>query len=240
MTEKLHKVLAQMGLGSRRTMEEWIKAGRVLVNGKPAQLGDRVDESAEIKVDGRRISRPTQQELTTRVILYHKPAGEICSRADEEDRPTVFANLPRLKNARWISIGRLDLNTSGLLLFTNDGVLAHKLMHPSSEIEREYAVRVLGEVDDAMLTRLQRGVKLEDGMAHFDSMIDVGGSGVNHWYHVIVKEGRNRLVRRIWESQGLKVSRLIRVRFGTISLPRSVRPGKWQELDPAEVKAMLA
>lgn len=233
MSEKLQKILAQIGLGSRRTIEEWIKAGRVNVNGLVAKIGDRVDRQACIQVDGRLVTIPTPEEVETRVILYHKPVGEICSRADTEDRPTVFEHLPRLKNARWISIGRLDINTAGVLLFTNNGSLANKMMHPSSEIEREYAVRVLGEVSDAVLAKLQTGVKLEDGIAKFDSLVDGGGSGANHWYHVVVKEGRNRLVRRLWESQGITVSRLTRVRYGAVALPRSLRAGRWMEIDPA-------
>ncbi len=235
MTEKLQKVLARAGLGSRRQIEGWIAEGRVNIDGKPAKLGDRIDLTAKITIDKRPIILRPQQADKQRTIIYHKPEGEVCTRSDPEGRPTVFANLPSLRNQRWIAVGRLDITTSGLLLFTTDGELAHRLLHPSSEIEREYAVRVLGKVDQAMLNRLLRGVQLEDGKAAFSSIEDAGGSGVNHWYHVVLKEGRNREVRRLWESQDIKVSRLIRLRFGTIQLPRLLRPGRCQALEPEQV-----
>lgn len=238
MTEKLQKVLAQAGLGSRRALEQWIIDGRVTVNGHKAKLGDRVDQNAHICVDGRPIARALLQKPVTRVIIYNKPLGEVCTRKDEKGRPTVFENLPKLSDGRWISIGRLDVNTSGLLLFTNDGELANKLMHPSTQIEREYAARVYGEVDRKMLMELHHGVELEDGPAKFEAINYSGGDGQNQWYHVVVREGRNRLVRRLWESINLKVSRLIRIRYGNISLPRSLRTSKWVELEKSSVEML--
>ena len=228
--EKLQKVLARAGIGSRRGMERWIAEGRITVDGKPAKLGDRVSPTQIIRIDGRALPR---HNLTPkpRVIVYHKPEGEVCTRSDPEGRPTVFENLPTLRNGRWIAIGRLDINSSGLLLFTNDGELANRLMHPSREIEREYAVRVLGQVTSEMLTQLRQGVMLEDGEAKFEHIEDAGGSGANHWYHVVLREGRNREVRRMWEAVGAKVSRLIRVRYGTVTLPRLLRPGRTEDLD---------
>lgn len=231
MSEKLQKVLARAGLGSRREIEKWIQEGRVRIDNVIAKLGDRVELTAKIKVDDRLVELNKTQQIKRRVILYHKPVGEICARHDPEGRPTVFDKLPRLLNQRWISIGRLDFNTAGLLLFTNDGDLAHRLMHPSYEIEREYAVRVLGEVKPEVLKRLRLGVELEDGKAKFDEIRDAGGEGANHWYHVILREGRNREVRRLWESQGITVSRLIRVRFANVQLPRFLRAGKWYDLE---------
>lgn len=237
--EKLQKVLARAGLGSRRELELWIEAGRVTVNGAIAKLGDRVLPQQDIRVDGQPLSASARHGTRRRVIIYHKPEGQVCTTSDPQGRPTVFDHLPVLRGARWIVIGRLDFNTQGLLLFTTDGELANKLMHPSSEIEREYAVRVLGKVEADMLTRLRAGVQLDDGPAHFDDIIDAGGEGANHWYHVILKEGRNREVRRMWEAVGLKVSRLIRVRFGPVTLPRMVRPGRWEELDPEVLTTLL-
>lgn len=234
-TEKLQKVLARAGLGSRRQIEEWISEGRVSVDGTVAKLGDRVSETARLAVDGRPVRINSVDAIQWRVLIYHKPEGEICTRNDPEGRPTVFERLPMIRGQRWLSIGRLDINTSGLLLFTNDGELAHRLMHPSYEIEREYAVRILGKVDQAMIARLKAGVDLEDGRAAFDEIYDAGGEGANHWYHVVLKEGRNREVRRMWETQGVKVSRLMRVRYGNITLPRQLRAGKWMELPPAEM-----
>ncbi|RLQ22686.1 pseudouridine synthase [Seongchinamella sediminis] len=234
--EKLQKVLARTGLGSRREMERWIEQGRVSVDGKPARLGDRVTPRARIQVDGRPLNTAPAQE--TRCILYHKPTGEVCSRKDPQGRRTVFERLPKLKSGRWISIGRLDYNTSGLLLFTTDGELANKLMHPASNIEREYMVRVMGEWDESMLQRLQEGVMLEDGVARFTDIQDGGGDGINHWFYVVIMEGRNREVRRLWESQGLTVSRLKRVRYGEVFIPSRVKQGQWVELDPKEVKSL--
>ncbi|MEW5790425.1 MAG: 23S rRNA pseudouridine(2605) synthase RluB [Pseudomonadota bacterium] len=237
--EKLQKVLARIGLGSRREMEEWITAGRVRVNGQPAKLGDRITDRDEISIDGERLPDWRRQGPRRRVIMYHKPVGEVTTRKDPEGRPTVFDRLPRLRQGRWISVGRLDLNTDGLLLLTTDGELANALMHPSREIEREYAVRVLGRPTDENLQQLREGVMLEDGMAHFDSIEYEGGEGANSWYRVVLKEGRNREVRRLWEAVGLTVSRLIRTRYGPIQLPRAVRAGRWEDLTPEELDALL-
>lgn len=238
MSEKLQKVLARAGLASRRAIEDWILQGRITVNGHKAKIGDRVEINAYICVDGRPISSLLTAKPTRRVLIYNKPLGEVSSRKDDKGRPTVFENLPKLSNGRWISIGRLDVNTSGLLLFTNDGEFANKLMHPSHQIEREYAVRVFGEVDRKIVMQLRKGVELEDGLAHFDTIAYSGGEGSNHWYHVVLKEGRNRLVRRLWEGVDLKVSRLIRIRYGSISLPRSLRAGKWLELETASIESL--
>lgn len=237
-SEKLQKVLARAGFASRRTIEEWISAGRITLNGKPATLGDRVTEMDRIAVDGSPIEAERLRGSPCRVILYHKPVGEICTRSDPEGRPTVFDNLPRVTNGQWIAIGRLDINTSGLLLLTTDGELANLLMHPSSEIEREYAVRVRGDVDALVLQNLRKGVLLEDGMARFDSVVDVGGQGANHWYHVVLHEGRNREVRRLWESQGVTVSRLTRVRYGQFILPRRLKQGTSQPLTDGEINVL--
>ena len=235
MAERLQKWLARAGCGSRRGLEEWIRARRVTVNGVVAELGMSVNDGDEVCVDGRAIAAPPPvEEARPRVLMYHKPVGEICSQSDPEGRATVFDRLPRV-GGRWIAVGRLDLTTLGLLLFTNDGELANRLMHPSSEIEREYAVRVLGKIDDDILKRLRKGVVLEDGPAHFDSLADAGGEGANHWYHVVLREGRNREVRRMWESQGVTVSRLMRVRFGPLTLPRGLRPGHYRELETDDI-----
>lgn len=235
--EKLQKVLARSGAGSRREMERWIQEGRITIDGKPAQLGDRVTPAQVLRIDGRSLPKPTFTPKP-RVLLYHKPEGEVTTRNDPQGRPTVFANLPTLRNSRWIAIGRLDLNSSGLLLFTTDGELAHRLMHPSSEVEREYAVRVLGNVTPEMVARLSQGVTLEDGEARFESIVDAGGQGANHWYHVVLREGRNREVRRMWEAVGAKVSRLIRVRYGPVTLPRLVRPGRTADVEGEELDAL--
>ena len=240
MAERLQKVLARAGFGSRRQLEDWIRDGRIMVNGQRAEIGASVEPTDLVKIDGRSVSIATDPAYAARTLLYHKPAGELTTRRDEAGRPTVFDNLPRIKNGRWIAVGRLDFNTSGLLLMTTDGELAHRLMHPSWELEREYAVRVLGKADEAVLQRLQEGVMLDDGMAAFTSLEDAGGQGANHWYHVVVREGRNREVRRMWESQGLKVSRLIRIRYGPVSLPRDLRAGRFQNPTQAELEALYA
>jgi 23S rRNA pseudouridine2605 synthase len=237
-TEKLQKILARAGYGSRRELEGWIADGRVRVNGERARIGARVSSHDVIQVDGRRLAGRVLGRQRVRVLRYHKTVGELCSRRREVDRPSVFDALPALKLGRWISVGRLDLNSSGLLLFTNDGGLAHRLMHPSSELVREYAVRVRGSVSAEALRALQRGVELEDGPGRFDEIVDKGGEGSNHWYHVTLREGRNREVRRLWASQGVQVSRLTRVRYGPVSLPRALARGRWDELCEDEIAAL--
>jgi 23S rRNA pseudouridine2605 synthase len=239
MVERIQKVLARAGLGSRRQIEAWIREGKITVNNRPAVLGLGISGTDVIKIDGRLVSQASAV-TPVRTLVYHKPAGEVTTRRDEAGRPTVFDHLPRLKHARWITVGRLDINTSGVLLVTTDGELAHRLMHPSWQIEREYAVRVLGEVDEAVLQKLQQGVMLDDGKAAFSTILDAGGAGANHWYHVVLREGRNREVRRLWESQGLQVSRLIRIRYGPAGLPRNLRAGKFQDLAPQETEALYA
>lgn len=235
MSEKIQKVLARCGLGSRRALEEWIEAGRVSVNGSIATLGDRVSAGDVLRVDSRIISFKDDSEMPRRVLLYNKAEGEVCTRTDPEGRATVFDRLPQLKGERWVAVGRLDITTSGLMLFTTDGELANRLMHPSTQIEREYAVRVHGQVTEQMLENLSVGVTLDDGLAKFDSIFDSGGEGSNHWYHVVLREGKKREVRRLWESQGVKVSRLIRVRYAHLELPRSLKQGRWIELDIKDV-----
>jgi 23S rRNA pseudouridine2605 synthase len=239
VSEKLQKILARAGLGSRREIEEWISNGRVSVNGSIAKLGDRATRDDKIRVNSRIIKSEHLFPDKRRVIIYHKPIGEICTRNDPENRDTIFEHLPKIRAGRWIAVGRLDINTSGLILLTTDGELANRLMHPSTEVEREYAVRVLGEVSDATLECLKKGVELEDGSAHFSNIVDAGGQGANHWYHVVLKEGRNREVRRMWESQGVTVSRLMRTRYGPIILRRGQRQGRWEELSESETNALL-
>jgi 23S rRNA pseudouridine2605 synthase len=238
MSEKIQKILANAGLGSRRQIEEMIKAGRVMVNGKLAHIGERMTTRDVVLVDQRKIELVKSKNQKTRVLLYHKPEGEMCTRNDPEGRPTIFESLPLIRNSRWICVGRLDFNTSGLLLITNDGDLANQLMHPSSTIEREYAVRVRGDVSAEVEKNLQKGVMLEDGLAKFDTLTEAGGTGSNHWYHVVVKEGRNRLVRRLWESQDLTVSRLIRIRFGNVYLPSGLKRGRHVELTENEINLL--
>ena len=239
--EKLQKVLARIGVGSRRDVEAWISHGRIKVNGKDATLGQRVDMHDAITIDGKVIKREEAAESVRRVIMYNKPDGEICTRVDPEGRPTVFDKMPKPKEGRWINIGRLDINTTGLLMFTTDGELANRLMHPSYEMDREYAVRVRGEVDDEMIERLKAGVVLEDGPAKFTDIKQApGGEGFNHWYHCVVMEGRNREVRRLWESQGLVVSRLKRVRFGPVFLNSDLPMGRWREMSQQEVDILAA
>ncbi|MGB2131401.1 MAG: 23S rRNA pseudouridine(2605) synthase RluB [Marinobacterium sp.] len=233
--EKLQKVLARSGLGSRREMERWIESGRIRVNDQVATLGDRICAEDQVQVDDKAVELTFAQTAERRVLIYNKPLGEVCTRHDPEGRPTVFDNLPPLKQGRWVAIGRLDINTSGLLIFTTDGELANCMMHPSMQIDREYAVRVLGTVDEAMLARLTEGVLLEDGMARFTDVRYFDGEGANKWYHCVVMEGRNREVRRLWESQGAQVNRLKRVRFGPVFLPSDVKVGTWRELGPKEV-----
>ena len=236
--EKLQKVLARIGVGSRRDVEAWISQGRIKVNGVEATLGQRVDLHDAIAVDGKLIKREEAAEATRRVIMYNKPDGEICTRDDPEGRPTVFDRLPRPKEGRWINIGRLDINTTGLLLFTTDGELANRLMHPSYQMDREYAVRVMGEVTEEMVERLKEGVMLEDGPAKFTDIVASGGEGINRWFHVCLMEGRNREVRRLWESQGMRVNRLKRVRFGPVFLGPELPVGRWRELKQNELDAL--
>ncbi len=242
MTEKLQKVLARAGVGSRRQMEQWIEAGRIVVNGKSAHLGMRVDDSATILVDDRHVDLSVSD--TPEVIAYHKPVGEICTRYDNVGRPTVFDNLPKLRQGRWVSVGRLDINTSGLLLLTTDGELANKLMHPSHEIEREYACRVHGKVTDNALQQLRDGIVLDGKKARFHR-IDYShdserGKGSNQWYNVILCEGRYREVRRLWEAVGCQVSRLIRIRYGIVKLPAELQPGKWKIVSSSLIKRLQA
>jgi 23S rRNA pseudouridine2605 synthase len=235
--EKLQKVLARRGLGSRRQIEKLIAEGRVRVNGLVAQLGDRVVDSDRFQIDGRKVD--FRSDLKCRVLIYNKPDGEISTRHDPEGRPTVFDNLPKIGGGRWISVGRLDVNTSGLLLFTNSGELAHKLSHPSSELEREYRVRLFGEVDTKMIDRLKAGVELEDGPAKFlDVQLDGAFSGSNRWATVTLAEGRNREVRRLWESENIQVSRLKRTRFGPITLSDRLRRGQLVDATAEQVKAL--
>ncbi|UYG08374.1 23S rRNA pseudouridine(2605) synthase RluB [Halomonas sp. M4R1S46] len=234
-TEKLQKVLARAGLGSRREMEAAIADGRVKVNGQVATLGDRIESRDRVALDDRPVTLRAADEVPRRVIMYNKPEGELCTRKDPEGRRTVFDRLPRLKGERWIAIGRLDINTSGLLLFTTDGELANRLMHPSTQIEREYAVRVMGAVKPDQVKAMVEGVMLDDGPARFTDVQEFGGEGINTWFHVVIMEGRNREVRRLWESQGLTVSRLKRVRYGNIFLDKRAKASEWVELSQDEI-----
>lgn len=243
MSEKLQKILATAGLGSRRELEKWISAGRVSVNGSVAKLGDRAESSDRILVDGRPVKIYTDD--SPRVLMYSKPEGEVSTTSDPEGRPTVFDRLPRLNRGRWIAIGRLDINTSGLLLFTNHGELANRLMHPSYEVKREYMARIHGEVDEAMIKRLTEGVILEDGLAKFQTVKAQHPRGIaeeggrNRWFRVILAEGRTREVRRLWESQGVEVNRLKRISYGPIDLPSIVRSSDFIELDPKQVISLF-
>jgi len=237
--EKLHKVLARAGVGSRRVMEAAIVAGRVSVNGHVATLGERVSAADRIQLDGHPVKLTQGPGDLPRVLIYYKPTGEVSTLRDPEGRPTVFDRLPAVRNARWIQVGRLDFNTSGLLIFTTSGELANRLMHPSGGIEREYAVRVLGSLSPEQLATLRHGVKLEDGPAKFEFIDPQGGQGANRWYRVVIMEGRNREVRRMFEAVGLAVSRLIRTRFGPFSLPETLHRGRSLELSPDAVRGVL-
>lgn len=235
---KLHKVLAEAGLGSRRDMEDLIVAGRVSVNGEPAHIGQRILPTDMVRINGKPIQRKVSKK-PPRVLIYHKPAGEIVSTSDPEGRQSVFDNLPQMKVGKWLAVGRLDYNTEGLLLFTTSGDLANRLMHPRYGIEREYAVRTLGELEEGMRQKLLAGVELEDGLAQFSKIVDGGGEGVNKWYRVVIGEGRNREVRRMFEAVGLTVSRLIRTRYGVMTLPSGLKRGRWDELDEDAVRSLL-
>lgn len=237
-TQKLQKILAQAGLGSRRAMEAWISQGRITVNGQPATLGMRVGAGDQIKVGNRSIRARAESGLP-RVLIYHKPEGEITSRSDPMGRPSVFDRLPKISGARWIAVGRLDFNSCGLLLFTSSGELANRLMHPKFEIEREYAVRILGSLNDEHVDRLLEGVTLEDGVARCVSVESRGGEGSNQWYHVVLREGRNREVRRMFASLGFAVSRLMRVRYGPVELPARVKRGQSYELSADETRRFV-
>lgn len=236
---RLQKALADAGLGSRREIEGWIREGRVRVNGRPAKLGNRILPADHIRIDGKEVKRAPRHGRELRVIAYNKPEGELVTRRDPEGRRTVFSRLPRLVAGRWVAVGRLDINTSGLLLLTNNGELANRLMHPSRAVEREYAVRILGEVTEEALMRLTRGVELEDGPARFEEIVESGGEGANRWFHVLLREGRNRQVRRLWEAAGCRVSRLKRVRFGNVILGSRQFAGHWRDLDQEELTGLL-
>ena len=237
--ERLQKVLAALGLGSRRTIEEWIREGRVSINGAVAELGARVGPSDRVLIDGKPIDLAQRAQTDMPVVLgYHKPVGEMTTRSDPQGRPTVFERLPPPPSGRWIVVGRLDVNTSGLLLFTTDGELAHRLMHPSSEVEREYLVRVRSHPDRETLDVLRRGVELEDGWARFDRIEAEASTDGHAWFRVVLHEGRNREVRRLWSAVGHEVSRLMRIRYGPVELPRDLRPGQ-SRLLPAELVAAL-
>jgi 23S rRNA pseudouridine2605 synthase len=238
-TQKLQKVLAQAGFGSRRAMEELVRAGRVTINGEPARIGARVGSSDVIRVEGRLVRAPELQRVS-RVLLYHKPEGEIVSRDDPAGRASVFDRLPPLRGARWLAVGRLDYNTSGLLILTSDGELANRMMHPRYGLQREYAVRLRGKLSPDQIARLRSGIELGDGKAQCESVAEGGGEGANRWYRIVISEGRNRVVRRLFEALGLAVSRLMRVRFGPVVLPPHLKRGQYVELPPREVHALLA
>jgi 23S rRNA pseudouridine2605 synthase len=238
-THKLQKVLAQAGMGSRREMEELVRSGRVTVNGAPAQIGARVGPRDVVKVEGRVVTLQSAGRLP-RVLLYHKPEGEIVSRDDPAGRASVFDRLPPARGAKWLAVGRLDYNTGGLLLLTTAGELANRMMHPRYELEREYAVRVRGRLTEGQLAQLRSGIRLDDGRARCDAVEDGGGEGTNRWYRIVIREGRNREVRRLFEALGLTVSRLMRVRFGSVTLPPRLKRGQYVELPPREVQQLLA
>lgn len=236
-SERLQKLMAAAGLGSRRALEQQIKDGKVEVNGAIAEIGRNLAEGDVVTFDGRRfdvVSKPVRH----RTLIYNKPEGEVTSRSDPQGRKTVFDRLPKVKSGRWVAIGRLDINTTGLLLLTTDGELAHAMMHPSSNVDREYACRIRGEATPEQLLQLKKGVELDDGPASFSDIKEAGGSGENHWYHVTIMEGRNREVRRLWQSQGCFVSRLKRVRYGAAFLPKRLRMGQWSEIDPQDHRVL--
>lgn len=236
--ERVQKALARMGYGSRREIERLIGEQKIRINGQLAKPGDHVKSGDKINI-GNRSAVISSEVSRIRVLVYNKPEGEICTQKDEQGRKTVFDSIGKLNQGRWVCVGRLDINSSGLLLFTNYGELANHLMHPSNEVEREYAVRVNGEVTDDIVKHLLKGVELEDGLSKFDSITDSGGQGANHWYHVTLKEGKNREVRRLWQSQDVRVSRLTRVRYANLALPRSLKIGRKIELSLDEVKDLF-
>ena len=247
MEERLQKLLAAAGHGSRRQVEAWIRAGRLTVDGRVASLGERAGAGADIRLDGTRLRLAAEAATAREVLIYHKPLGEMSTRSDPQGRPTVFDRLPAPRQGRWVMIGRLDVNTTGLLLFTTDGALAHRLMHPSSEVEREYRVRVRGHPPAAVLAQLRSGIELDDGRARFDRIEpDAGGPepeapgvrAAHAWFRVTLHEGRNREVRRLWQAVGFEVSRLMRMRYGTVSLPPDLRPGRWRHLSEAQIAAI--
>jgi 23S rRNA pseudouridine2605 synthase len=240
MSERIQKLLAAAGLGSRRAIEGWIEAGRITVHGRLARLGDRADDLDAIRIDGAAVKLRPAGDGDHALLLYHKPLAEVTTRSDPEQRPTVFERLPEREQGRWIVVGRLDVNTSGLLLFTTDGSLAHRLMHPSSELEREYRVQVRGRPSGATLERLRTGVQLDDGAAAFDRLVADGVSADHSWYRAVLREGRNREVRRLWEAVGHEVTGLMRVRYGPQWLPETLRPGQWRFATPAELGALAA
>lgn len=234
-SEKIQKVLARAGFGSRREMETWITEGRVKINGRIATLGDRAGPEDNLVVDGKKVSNTSPDAVIPRVLIYNKPENEICSRKDPEGRPSVYDRLPPIKHGRWVAVGRLDFNTSGLLLFTTDGELANRLMHPSANIDREYAVRVMGDVSDEMIKTLLKGVVIDDHPCRFTDVQFFAGEGKNRWYHVVIMEGRNREVRKLWESQGVRVSRLKRVRYGPVFIPSRIKKGQLYEMKTPEI-----
>jgi len=244
--ERIQKALARQGLGSRRQIEGWIKEGLIKLNGTDVKPGQQVENGDTVMYNGRKIIIRDALQTLPRVLMYHKPEGEVCSRSDPQGRATIFDKSPGLKHSRWVAVGRLDINTSGLILLTDNGDLANKLMHPSSQLQREYAVRVLGKASSEQLKQLTHGVELEDGRARFediqhsneDDETSSGRRGVNHWYHVVLMEGRNREVRRMWEAVNLRVSRLMRVRYGSVMMKKSLRPGQYRELDAKEVREL--
>lgn len=238
MAERIQKVLAHAGYGSRRQLEVMIKDGKVMVNGDVAQLGQQVVPGDTIRLDGKPVSPKRLWQQPQQVILYNKPVGEVCTRKDPEGRRTIFQSLPSPEQGRWVSVGRLDINTSGLIILTTDGELANRLMHPSNMMDREYAVRVLGEVTPEVMQNLRDGVELDDGKAKFADIQESGGEGANRWYHVVIQEGRNREVRRLWESQGVQVSRLMRVRYGPIIIPSQLKMGRWMMLEGKDLAAL--
>jgi len=243
MSERIQKLLSRAGFGSRREVDRWLQEGLITVNGELATPGDRANADDQITLRGKPLSFNAVKQFRPRVIMYHKPIGEVVSRRDPQGRPTVFDNIPEMKTSRWVAVGRLDINTVGLLIFTNDGELAHRLMHPSSEIDREYAVRVLGDVSKESIKAMLEGVKVDGYIAKFDDIQKVMGGNeqsANQWYHVVLQEGKKREVRRLWGSQGYKVNRLIRVRYGSLRLERELRPGKWRELSRKELKGIYA